>query len=156
MRTVLVIVALLSLASAAAYMLLFGPKSDYVQSSCEIDNLHYAYIGMTKVSEVGRPGAPEYSVQFDPDGVLMRFPPSYYSLSWKDVDAIFVEFYGASSTSGLLKIHVRNSIFTSDANGVERVGKIHRDCWERVKKYIDEHVATDVQSGVRIYEVNAH
>ena len=117
----------------------FGREANYVQTGCEISESYFAYIYMVPESDLGNPNARKYSVEFNPERILVRFRPAYYALKW-DETAVVVEFRGNSDQAVL---SFRKYGFS--ANTRPRViGEIRRDCWERVKGYIGRNVHAPV------------
>ena len=113
-----------------------GREANYVQTGCEISESYFAYIYMVPESEVGNPKARKYSVEFNPERVLVRFRPAYYALKW-DETVVAVEYRGANSDEAILSF--RKYGFSTNTRP-RVIGEIRRDCWERVKGYISRNV----------------
>ena len=109
---------------------------NYVQTGCEISESYFAYIYMVPESDLGNPKARKYSVEFNPERVLVRFRPAYYALKW-DETVVAVEYRGANSDEAILSF--RKYGFSTNTRP-RVIGEIRRDCWERVKGYISRNV----------------
>ena len=124
-----------------------GREAKYVQSGCEISESYFAYISMTAEAEIGKPNARKYSVEFNPERLIVRFRPAYYALKWDQTD-IVVAYRSANSDEATLGL--RNAGF-SESGRMRVIGEIRRDCWEKVRGYISRHV----QGPVHIVETVA-
>ena len=136
---------LLAVATAAAFgadgiRSVAGSEAKYVQSGCEISETYFAYIILTAESQAGNPKARKYSVEFNPERVIVRFPPAHYTLKWEDT-VIVVAYRGDNSDAATLSL--RNYGF-STAGRTREIGEIRRDCWMKVKAYIDRNVHVPV------------
>jgi hypothetical protein len=80
-----------------------GSEPKYIQSGCEISESYFAYIYMTAESEAGKPNARKYSVEFNPERLIVRFRPAYYALKWEDT-TIVVEYRGENSDEAMLSL----------------------------------------------------
>ncbi len=122
-------------AVAAAYTLesAFAREAKYVQAGCEISEAYFAYIYLTAEADAGKPNARKYSVEFNPEHVIVRFPPAYYALNWQDTTVV-LEYSGDVATLSL-----RNPRFPV-ASRTRPIGEIQRDCWVKVKGYIERNV----------------
>ena len=117
-----------------------GSEAKYVQSGCEISETFFAYIILTAESQANNPKAPKYSVEFNPDHVIVRFGRAYYRLNWEDT-AIVVAYRGDNSDAAILSL--RNYGFSAMARTRE-IGEVRRDCWTKVKAYIGRNVHVPV------------
>jgi len=117
-----------------------GSEAKYVQSGCEISETYFAYIILTAESQAGNSKARKYSVEFNPDRVIVRFPPAHYTLKWEDT-AIVVAYRGDSSDAATLSL--RDYGFSTTGHTRE-IGEIRRDCWMKVKSYIERNVHVPV------------
>lgn len=111
-------------------------RTDYVQTSCEIDDQsNYAVIWMQDSAAIGKPNAHAYSIQFEPAGLTVRFPPTYYAPEWGDTDVV-LEYPNEGASSGVLKLRSKGTLGWS----IKTIGRVQRPCWNAVRKYIREHV----------------
>ena len=131
---VLAVAAVLVCLSASAR------EPNYVQTGCEISESYFAYIYMVPEADVGNPKARKYSVEFNPERILVRFRPAYYALKWEET-AVTVEYRGENSDDAVLSF--RKYGFSTNTRP-RVIGEIRRDCWERVKGYISRNVHTPV------------
>ena len=114
--------------------------TDYAQVSCEIDNeSDYAIIWVDEASKVVQHRPLQFSVQFDPKGLVVRLPPQYYAPDWTQVESIEMKYHDRNSKSGLLQLYLYD---TDGSVYIERVEHVERPCWNSVKKYILEHVVS--------------
>jgi hypothetical protein len=118
----------------------FGREAKYVQSGCEISETYFAYVYMVSEADAGKPNARKYSVEFNPERLIVRFPPAYYALKWEET-TVLVEYRSEKSDEALLSL--RNDGFPVTAR-TRPIGEIRRDCWEKVKGYIQRNVRTPV------------
>jgi hypothetical protein len=110
-------------------------QRQYEQTKCEIDEQSdYALIWMKDASKVGK-GAHLYSIQFEPSGLTVRFPPTYYAADWGDTEVVF-EYPDNKAAWGVLKLRSKGTFGWN----VETIGRVQRPCWTAMKKYIREHV----------------
>jgi hypothetical protein len=113
----------------------FG-STEYVQTSCEIDNRsNYAVIWLQDSATVGMPHVHKYSIQFEPAGLTVRLPPTYYAPEWGDAEVV-LEFPQKDATSGVLKLRSKGMLGSS----VKTIGRVQRACWNAVRRYVTEHV----------------
>ena len=112
----------------------------YVQTGCEISEGYFAYIILATESDIGKPNARKYSVEFNPEHVIVRFARAYYRLNWQDT-AVTVEYRSENSGDALLSL--RSNGF-SVAGRTRAIGEIQRDCWTKVKGYIARNVHVPV------------
>jgi hypothetical protein len=112
----------------------------YVQTGCEISEAYFAYIYLIPESERGKPNARKYSVEFNPEHLIVRFARAYYRLNWQDT-TVTIEYRSENSDDALLSL--RNNGF-SVAGRTRAIGEIRRDCWAKVKAYIQRNVHTPV------------
>lgn len=108
----------------------------YVQTGCEISEAYFAYIYLKTEADAGKPNAPKYSVEFNPEHLIVRFARAYYRLNWEDTTVI-VEYRSQNSDDASLSL--RNSRFQGIAR-TRAIGEIRRDCWMKVKGYIQRNV----------------
>ena len=106
----------------------------YVQTGCEISEAYFAYIILT--AEAAKPNTPKYSVEFNPEHLLVRFGRAYYRLNWEDT-IVTIEYRSANSDNALLSL--RNDHFPMTAR-TRVIGEVQRDCWTKVKGYIERNV----------------
>jgi hypothetical protein len=111
-------------------------ETKYVQTGCEISETYFAYIILTAESQATNPKAPKYSVEFNPEHLIVRFARAYYRLDWEDT-ILTVEYRSKNSDDGLLSL--RSDRFPVTAR-TRVIGEIRRDCWTKVKGYIDRNV----------------
>ncbi len=125
---IVVVVAAVAMASLS--------RAEYVQTSCEIDpQSKYAVIWMQDAEALGKPNVHSYSIAFEPAGLTVRFPPTYYAPEWGDTDVV-LEYPNEGASSGVLKLRSKGTLGWS----VKTIGRVQRPCWNAVKKYIREHV----------------
>jgi hypothetical protein len=117
-----------------------GRETNYVQIGCEVSESYFAYIYMVPESDIGKPNARKYSVEFNPERILVRFRPAYYALKW-DETTVSIEYRGDNSDDAILSF--RKYGFSADTRP-RVIGQIRRDCWERVKAYIGRNVHAPV------------
>ena len=112
-------------------------RADYTQVSCEIDvKSNYALIGMKNTADVGKARTHEYDIQFEPNGLTLRFPPTYYAPEWGDTEAM-VEYPHKGASFGVLLLRTPGAL---GSRQVTTIGVVQRACGEAIKKYIHENV----------------
>ena len=113
-------------------------RPDYSQISCEIDRTDdYAVIWFVKDSDRALPHPHRYSINFQPAGVVVRFPPEYFAPQWSNADLI-VSFPSTRSQSGVLRLRLHGTIPQSQ---LFTVGSVQRKCWNDIKKFIQVGIA---------------
>jgi hypothetical protein len=117
-----------------------GAEAKYVQSGCEISESYFAYIILTAESQAGNPKARKYSVEFNPERVIVRFPPAHYTLKWEQT-TIVIAYRGGNSDAATLSL---GSYGFSTTGGTRAIGEIRGDCWMKVKGYIGRNVHVPV------------
>jgi hypothetical protein len=133
-------VAAASLLGADAMGDAVAGEAKYIQTGCEISETYFAYIILTSESDNGKPNARKYSVEFNPEHLIVRFGRAYYRLNWQDT-TVTVEYRSENSDDALLSL--RNNGF-SVTGQTRAIGEIRRDCWLKVKAYIQRNVHTPV------------
>src|SRR5580765_7419277 len=102
-------IAVVALATVLTNVSVFGGEAKYVQSGCEISEAYFAYIILTTESDIGKPNARKYSVEFNPEHLIVRFARAYYRLNWQDT-TVTVEYRSENSDGALLSL--RNNGFS--------------------------------------------
>ncbi len=111
----------------------------YVQTSCDISPPSYAVIWMVESDKVSVANAWQYSIQFSPKNMAVRFPPNYYSLRWEK-SIVSVRFDSIVEKTGLIYLKVLQNGKVLE----ERlVGRIEASCWKKVKAFVEEFVVKD-------------
>jgi len=113
-----------------------GGEAKYIQTGCEISESYFAYIITTAESQAGKANARKYSVEFNPERLIVRFPPAHYTLTWEDT-SIVVAYRGDNSDRATLSLGSYGSSTNLRTRGI---GEIRRDCWRQVKAYIERNV----------------
>jgi hypothetical protein len=134
-RGILAVVAAAVVGADSIHSALAG-EARYVQTGCEISEAYFAYIILTAESQAENPKAPKYSVEFNPEHLIVRFARAYYRLDWEDT-IVTVEYRSQNSDDGLLSL--RSDRFPVTAR-TRLIGEIKRDCWTKVKGYIERNV----------------
>lgn len=114
-----------------------------MQYACEIVPSKYAFVEMVDSNKIGAAQAPPYNIQFDPEGMVVRFPPNYYGLHWEDA-VVALRFDGIVPTTVMMSLKLLE-------NGKVReerpVGRIEASCWKQVTDFINEYVQ---KGGVKV------
>jgi hypothetical protein len=138
MARVFVIIGIVAVSALGSAMAMSFDRATYVEESCEVDaGSDYAVISMDTVSAVGKHLPSRYNIQFDPKGIVLRFPPEFYAPDWTQIEDISMKYLNTRSGSGILAIRLH------DIGGnprLETIGSVKRSCWETVKKYIRTRV----------------
>lgn len=88
----------------------------------------------SRTSDHPHDSAHVFNIEFQSDGIVMRFPPQFYALDWKDVANI--EFANKQGSAGVLKLHMK---YKSGSQIIE-VGKVQQPCWDSVQKYLHDNL----------------
>ena len=129
-------VAAATLLGADAMGVAVAAEAKYVQTGCEISEAYFAYVYLVAEADQGKPNARKYSVEFNPEHLIVRFARAYYRLNWPDTTVI-VEYRTENSDEASLSL--RNNGF-SVSGRTREIGEIRRDCWLKVKGYIHRNV----------------
>lgn len=131
--TAAAVAALGAMGFAAALSL---DEKQYEQTKCDVDEQSdYALIWMKDTSAPEKTKPHLYSIQFEPSGLTVRFPPTYYAPAWGSTDVVF-EYPDKEAAWGILKLRSKGTFGWK----VETIGRVQRPCWTSVRRYIREHI----------------
>jgi hypothetical protein len=138
-------VIILLLMSIAPGTVVQCTRQNFVQTSCLIEEDHYALINMRRSDEPSKPGMFESDIQFGPDGIVVRFPPEWYGARWNET-LVQVHFAARNSPTGILSVGQISSGQAKPRMGV--VGTVQRSCWNQVRAYIQRKI---VRRGIVVH-----
>jgi hypothetical protein len=126
-----------ALTIAALFSVPVDGAAELRQFSCSLDNNWVAF-ELREASEIAKPGARTYIVDFQVNGPTIRLPPFEYAPDWRDVEEISFQ-YLENGDFGRLSLRIRSPLRPTYT---QSIGVVQRACWEAAKGFLISRAIT--------------